>query len=271
MSYDAAERSNYDAVPTTLYEFAIGANAWRYSTGERDETVGGHVYTAMPISDNGIVQSGDVQNDDFTVTLPSNAGVAALYVATPPSQPVYLTVRKLNMGEAEAPVVWVGTVKSAKRLTQAAVEVACKVLTSSLNRNGLRLAWSKGCPHALYDRNCRADPASFDAAVQIQTMTGGSITAPGLALLPTDYLAGGFLEWELLPGVTERRAIETHSGNTIVLLGTTDGLAVAQWITVFPGCSRTTSTCELKFNNLSNYGGFPHMPSKSPFDGDPVF
>ena len=34
MSFDQLERSNYDGVPTTLYEFAIGDTArWRYATG----------------------------------------------------------------------------------------------------------------------------------------------------------------------------------------------------------------------------------------------
>ena len=201
MTYDAVERSNYDGVPTTLYEFAIGTNAWRYASGETDITSGGHVYTALPISDSGIIQSGDVQNDDLTVTLPHTVAVAALYVATPPSQPVYLTMRRINRGEVEAPIVWVGTVKSAKRPSLAEFQLVCKVLTSSLNRNGLRLAWSKGCPHALYDLNCKVDPDDFGAAIQIQSLTGASVTSTGLGAFAVGYHSGGFLEWELLPGV----------------------------------------------------------------------
>ncbi|MDR3488615.1 MAG: phage BR0599 family protein [Bradyrhizobium sp.] len=271
MSYDSAEISNYDGVPTILYEFLMGTNAWRYASGEQDVTYVGNAFTAVPISDSGIVQSGDVNNDDFTVTMPDNVTLAVLFIATPPSAPIYLRVRRMNRGETDAPIVWVGTVKSAKHPTIASLAVVCKVLTSSLDRNGLRLSWGRGCQHALYDRNCCVDPDDFGIAVAVDSLTGGTFTSSGLAAVATGYLAGGYLEWELLPGVMERRAIDSHAGTTVTVLGTTDGLEAGQMVTVYPGCDRVTLTCQTKFNNLANYGGFPHMPGKSPFDGDPVF
>lgn len=271
MSYDFLERSNYDGIPTTLYEFALGTNIWRYSSGEQSVTVGGQMYEAVPISDSGIVQSGDVQADDFIVTMPANNEFAALFRATPPSEGVVVTVRRLNRGETEAPIVWVGALRSTKRVTQIAVDLICKSLSASLNRNGLRLAWGKGCPHALYDRNCRVNKDLYDTAIQITQLTGAVLISPSFESLPAGYLAGGFFEWELLPGLKERRAIESQSGSVVVVLGTTDGIVPGQWLTFYPGCDRVTSTCETKFNNLANYGGFPHLPSKSPFDGNPVY
>lgn len=283
MSYDSLERSNYDGSPTNLYEFSLGYNFWRYASGEQEVTIDGYefvdgvltptqvTYMPVPISDSGLVQSGDTQNDDFTVTMPSNVDFATLYLATPPSQTVYLTCRRINRGDVEAPIVWVGEVRSTKRSSQIELQVVCKVLTSTLNRNGLRLAWSRGCPHALYDRNCRVDPDDYGIAVQVQGLTGAALVSSAMATLPNGYLAGGYFEFTSLPGVTERRAIESQSGSVLTVLGTTDGIEIGDWITVFPGCNRVTSTCNDKFNNLSNYGGYPHMPGKSPFDGDPIF
>lgn len=283
MSYDSFEISNYDSAPTNLYEFSIGYSFWRYAAGEEDVTIAGFefvdgvltpaqvTYKAVPISDSGLVQSGDTQNDDFTVTLPANVTFASLYLATPPSQTVYLTCRRKQREDNEAPVVWVGEVRSTKRSSVIELQVICKVLTATLNRNGLRLAWGRGCPHALYDRNCTVDPDDFGIAINVQGLTGASITSSGLASLPAGYLSGGYFEFDQLPGVKERRMIESHSGSVLNVLGTTDGLEVSDWITVFPGCDRVSSTCNSKFNNLSNYGGFSHMPGKSPFDGDPVF
>jgi uncharacterized phage protein (TIGR02218 family) len=133
------------------------------------------------------------------------------------------------------------------------------------------LSWGRGCPHALYDRNCRADPAAFAIAIAVEGLTGAAIVSSAVASLPANYLAGGYFEFPLMAGVMERRAIESQSGSTINILGTTDGLTIGNWVTVYPGCDRVSSTCESKFNNLVNYGGFPHLPTKSPFDGDPVF
>ena len=271
MSFDQLERSNYDGVPTTLYEFAIGDTArWRYATGTDDVTVNGQIYLAAAVSDSGIVQSGDVQNDDFTIKLPADAGFAALFRGTPPSQPIFVTVRNINRNEPEAPVVWAGTVKNGRRVSITQFDVVCKTLTASLNRLGVRLAWGRGCPHALYDRNCLVNKENYATLVQVSAVDGAGFTA-AVASLGNNYLAGGFLEFEVMPGVIDTRAIESHIGSRVGLLSASDGLANGMWVTVYPGCDRVTSTCAGKFNNLSNYGGFAHMPTKSPFDGDPVF
>lgn len=275
MSYDSVERSNYDSVPTTLYEFVLGdAPPWRFATGENDVPFAGAVYTATQISDSGIVQSGETQSDDFRITLPSNLEFTQLFIGTPPSEQIFVTVRRMNRGETDAPVVWAGTVKSTKRGKEAlSREIICATLTSSLNRNGLRLAWGRGCPHALYDRGCKVDPNAFSMTVQILSFDGVQIVFE-LGATPTGYFSGGYLEFQQTVAgvsVTDRRAIESQSGNRVSLLGPADGLNPGTWVSLYPGCDRISSTCELKFNNLSNYGGFPHLPNKSPFDGDPVF
>lgn len=273
MTFDALEISNYDAIPVALYEFTLGAsgNKWHYVSGEQDVNFGGFVYEATAISDSGIIQSGDVQNDDYTVTMPASSPFASLFIGTPPSVEIFLVVRSLNRGDPEAPIVWVGQVRSTKRVNLVTLEVVCKTLTASLNRNGLRLAWGRGCPHALYDRNCKVLPSNHGVVVQIQGLTGASIISSGLNLLPAKFLDGGYFEWAIMPGVSEKRMIESCVGPVVNVLGTTDGLLVGMWLALYPGCDRTTPTCQNKFNNLANYGGFPHMPNKSPFDGDPVF
>ena len=271
MTFDSLERSNYDAIKTVLYEFALGATArWRFASGTQNVTLLGNSYRALPISDSGIVQSGDTQNDDFTVTMPADTNFAQLFTGTPPSEPILLTVREINRGDDEAPVVWAGIVKNGKRTSLTTFDVICKTLTASLNRMGVRLAWGRGCPHALYDRACRVNKDDFATAAQIVTLGGAGFTA-AIGALGDGYLSGGFVTFNRMAGVLDTRAIESHIGTRVNLLGASDGLAVGMWVTLYPGCDRVTSTCEAKFNNLSNYGGFPHLPTKNPFDNDPVF
>ncbi|AAP96358.1 hypothetical protein HD_1576 [[Haemophilus] ducreyi 35000HP] len=54
-------------------------------------------------------------------------------------------------------------------------------------------------------------------------------------------------------------------------MGGTQKLSVGTQIKVYPGCDGRASTCLKKFNNMLNYGGIPHMPNKSPYDGSRVF
>jgi hypothetical protein len=36
------------------------------------------------------------------------------------------------------------------------------------------------------------------------------------------------------------------------------------------GCDRTFATCQSKFGNSLNFGGFPWIPVKNPFAGDSI-
>lgn len=271
MTYDANERSNYDGVPTTLYEFSLGSTYWRYSGGQTDIVVGGNTYSALAVADEGYTASGNPDTDDLSVRISARAEVTDLYIGTPPSEPVLLKVRRIHRGDTEASVVWSGSVKSGRQVSLVEFVFTANSLLSTLNRNGLRLSWGRGCPHALYDRNCRVDPDDYATAVQVGSLSGASVVSTALSTLGDGWLSGGLISFAGPHGNTERRAIESHTGSTIVLMGTTDGLAAGDWVMVYPGCDRVTATCETKFNNLSNYGGFPHLPTKSPFDGDPVF
>lgn len=271
MSFDFFERSNALGQPIALYDFELGPHHWRYTNAEHDVPALGEVYEAVAISDDGMTLSGDTQNDDIVIKLPASVPFAKLFIGTPPSMPMYVTIRFKDRADEQVPVGMVCEVKAGKRVSTVEFEITCKSISSSLNRNGLRLSWGRGCPHALYDRGCKVNPALYATAIQIQGLTGNSVESSALAAIAHNYLSGGYLEFDLMAGVKERRAIERHAGAIITLLGNTDGLTVGDWIVVYPGCDRTTPTCQLKFNNLSNYGGFPHLPNKSPFDGDPVF
>jgi uncharacterized phage protein (TIGR02218 family) len=271
MTFDASERSNYDGAPSTLYEFSVGTTYWRYVAAQNDIVLGGNTYTALAIANEGYSASGNPETDDLQVRISARALVTDLFLGTPPSTQVLLRIRTVHKGDTDAPVVWSGSVKSGRQVSLAEFVFTCNSLLSTLSRNGLRLSWERSCPHALYDHSCRVDPTAFDTLVQITQLTGSSVTATGIASLGDGYLSGGFLSFVGSHGATERRPIEGHVGNTVYVMATTDGLAVGSWITLYPGCNRTTVVCDLKFNNLANYGGFPHLPNKSPFDGDPVF
>ena len=271
MSFDDIERSNYSGKPLVLYEFTLGETVWHYCGGQSDLTFNGVLYKAIAVSYAEYSMSGDPDSDDLSINISTKAAVTDLFNGTPPSDPIQVAIRTLHSGDTEAPVVWSGTVKSGRRVSRAEFIFNCNSLLSTLKRNGLRLFWQRGCQHALYDRLCRVNPDDHDTLAQVSAMTGASLTVSGIAALGDGYFSGGYLSFLSPYGTTDRRAIERHVGNVLHLLGATDGIEVGSWITVLPGCNRTTPVCLNKFNNLDNYGGFPHMPDKSPFDGDPIF
>ncbi len=271
MTFDSKERSSYDGIPTMLYEFSLGERYWRYAAGDTSVNLDGVTYAALAIASEGYSSSGNPETDEMTVRLSAYADVTQIYVGTPPSEAVRLNIRTLHRGDTDAPVVWAGQVKSGRQVSTVEFAFTCNSILASLNRNGLRLSWGRGCPHALYDRSCRVNPDDFATSIEIASVVGNTIFSDELTAKPDGYFSGGFLSFAGPHGAIERRAINIHAGNAVTLLGASDGLSDEMVVTAYPGCDRVTATCEGKFNNLANYGGIPHLPTKSPFDGDPIF
>lgn len=271
MTFDTVERSNFQGRPITLYEFRLGTTRWRYSSTDRDITLAGDVYVATPISDGGATQSGEPRNEDFVVTLPIDAAVVVAYKTAPPSEPIYLYVREHHFGETDAAITWVGTVSTIRPGKLASAEIVANLFTASFNTNGLRLSWSRNCPHALYDHNCKVDKTLHAVPGTVTWLDGLNVKGVAFDALADGHFSGGFIEWPSPLGFTERRSIRKHVGENLELIDSTRGLTVGLAIIAYPGCKRTVEECDVKFNNFPNYGGFPHIPGKSPFDGTGVF
>lgn len=275
MSFNDKEISTQDGQPISLYKLQWGNVIWRYTSADREivrtEDEESVTYEPVAINDDGMTQGGSQQND-FTIHAPSNIPIVALFAGTPPAQSIWITVRRQHIGEADAPIYWIGTVGNVRRVDLASIDIIGRVLTATFKRTGLRLPWSKGCPHMLYDGSCRANKSFFSVTKTISTKTGNTITINSNDK-PAGYYDGGFIEWEAdESGTMDRRGIEWQPGTaTFALFGTTDRLEIGMTITLYAGCDRTPETCNSKFNNLPNYGGFAFMAGKSPFDGDPVF
>ncbi len=271
MTYDVIERSNQDGKPVALYEFLFGTIAWRYCAFTSAITVGGNTYEPLAISDGGYSMSGEPADDMISITVDASIPLSNILNGSPPSQTIWVNVRRYHHGDTEAPITWIGYVASRKQMNAASVDIRCKMLTAGFNRDGARLTYGRQCPHVLYGIDCRANKAAFAFTMPVESLAGGTVYSSYLTGQASGYFSNGFFEWVRYTGAVERRGIEFHTGNHFTVLGTTIGIDVGDIITVYPGCQRTRSDCKNKFNNLSNYGGFAHMPNKSPFGGDPVF
>lgn len=272
MSFDTFERSNASGRPVALYTFTHGNTTWRYCTADSDKTVGGHVYTALAITDEGVVQGGSDQND-LQISVQSDFPVAALFRNGQQSGKVWLYVRRWHIGDpaSETPLQWSGTVVNSRPTDDATITLNCRSLGGTFDRQGLRLAWGRMCPHVLYSEfGCKVPKEEHAYPRVIATLTGTNFTCVAHSEAEEGTFSGGFLELERDDGSFDRRAIELQTGNDFLVLGSTDGLSIGDAITLYPGCVRTTTACKA-FDNLPNYGGFPHLPGKSPFDGTPVY
>jgi uncharacterized phage protein (TIGR02218 family) len=274
MPFNDAEISTQDGQPIALYLLVWGATVWAYTSADRSiprtEVINGVEveveYLAKAVSDKGMVQGGSSQNN-FTIDCPANLPIVPLFRGTPPNETVWLQVRRMHQGEADAPIYWTGTVSNVKTLTQADGQIIGIPITASFKRTGARLCWTRECPHFLYDSGCTVNPEDFRIDAEIITKDGISITVEFPGDIPENgYYRGGFLSWTINEdGTVNRRMIEDNTGETLLIFGLTDGLEIGDIVALYPGCDRTPTMCNDRFDNLPNYGGFDFMPGQTPF------
>lgn len=271
MTFNNAEISTQDGRPIALYLLEWGNTEWCYTSADRDIEYGvdvngdPRIYTAVAVSDRGMVQGGSSQND-FVMDIPANLPIVALYKGTPPSESIWLTVRRMHIGETDAPIYWIGNVSNVKRTGYVDAQVIGRPLTSSFKRTGLRLCWTRECPHFLYDAGCKLDPEDFRVDVEVASKVGNTLTVTGIVITDEGYYTGGFVSWVATDeGTVERRMVEKQVGGSLTLFGLADGIEVGDELALYPGCNRTPETCKNKFDNIDNYGGYDFMPGKTPF------
>lgn len=279
MSYQDNEISTQDGNIVSLYEFKWGETYWRYSSADVDITILQNfeekVYTAVAIGDNGMKQGGS-SNNTLEVDVQSDIPLVGLFNGTPPAGSIWLTVRRKHLQDFDDDwfVHWIGTVGNVKKNDIASATIICRTILATYQRSGLRLAWTRGCPHLLYDSECRANRDTFAVAAVITSVNSdGTITVSTSGGNPQGWFDGGYFEWEAtVDGTLDQRGISSSvDATTFKIFGSNSRLENGMAITLYPGCDLTAPTCHNKFSNLDNFGGFEQMAGNSPFDGKNVF
>ena len=272
MAYGTLEASAENGRPIRNFEFARGPLRWMYTTADRDITFNNKTFkSGMQVGDDGIQFTGQAVADTVNVNIAADSEIALAYRGIAPSDRVTLTIWEHHYQDNEWIVNWLGVVTGVTWPTDYTARVSAQSMVSALEAPGLRMGWQRACPHTLYGPDCRANKSSYRTDGVILTKTGTQIVVAAASGFPINWFAGGVVEWDVGNSVTERRGIQSHWGSGLNILGSTFGMEPNQVVRLFPGCMRTTAVCSSKFNNLDNYGGCPHLPGRSPFDGNPVW
>jgi len=268
MTYAAIETSVQSGRPVELYEFLNGATAYRYTSADGDVSYGGNTYSAVPIARGAVEATSETARLALDITCARSLAVLDLFSVAPPDEVVTAVLRRMHAGDGEAVIMWMGRILNVT-WNNAAAEIHCESVYTSLKRTGLRRLYQKSCPHVIYGHGCGIAKASYKATRTVITVSGTTIS-----LSPTGavdgYYSGGYMEWTS-GGVAQRRAIRSQEGDTIVIGFAIPGLTNGASVDLYPGCDHTLETCSWKFLNSLNYGGMPYFPNKNPFSGTPIF
>lgn len=172
-----------------------------------------------------------------------------------------MTVLQLHSGDPDQETIrlFQGAIGAVKWHNSKA-EIKVDSTTRVLQRQGLKQSYQSTCPHMHYDHRCKLIKSDYLTYGKLVVVAFNVITINEAALKSDGYYIGGLL---FVNG--ENRMITGHSGDQITLLSPFSRAENGDECELFAGCDRSLIMCREKFNNLINYGGFPYIPLKNPF------
>ena len=263
--------------PFFLYLFRKGGVEYRFTSLPTDLTrtvagVTGTVWTASPVSHGRIPYSSESYRSEFPITLPLSDDFARGFLAPVGIEGASLTLWRgfLNDPDSELVVQYKGSVLGAKPREAGTIILTCMSDISGLRRKGLTAVMQRPCRYALYHGGCGVSLAAQQADMVVTAMTVDGLT---LTVPAADAQADGFFNAGIFEYGGLREMIASHVGPTIRLATTFPNLTTAfaasggsMAVKLAPGCDLTRTTCETRFANLDNFGGFPWL-TETVFDG----
>lgn len=125
-----------------------------------------------------------------------------------------------------------------------------------------RNLYTAGCRYALFDNQCTLSAAAFALPCTVTGIVSLTQVAISLPDRVQDYFALGNAAFTGGLNAGLRMMVRSSLTSHVTFLAPLPfTIAIGDAITLTPGCDKTQSTCQNKFNNLPNFGGFPYIPA----------
>lgn len=247
-----------------LYEFSGGAGQFHLTPHEVIVEMGGGTFEPCQIERNALALGAEAAKAALDLKLPpDHALVRHLLQAATRGEITSVVLRTASRSSPSSTswmlsgVRWMGRVLGVEVADEAA-RIRCEPAQVSLKRIGLRRLYSRSCSHVLYSQACGASPVSASAIVE--DVSGRLVYLDTMPPAVDGALAGGWLE----TASGARHMIVRVSVPQVELLYPAD-VQPGDPVLLVAGCDHSMQTCQSRFNNLDNYGGFPFIPIKNPF------
>lgn len=268
MTYQTYEDSLSSGAPVELYELIQGVTRWNFCSAANSITYLGQVFEPSTITRDRIKQTSDIFKDSLKLTFPRSDSFASQFLGFAPEEVTTVTIFRghTNDTDGEFIVYWKGRVVGAKTSGNK-IEIECESVFTSIRRPGLRARFEYACRHTLYGSGCGVNRELYKHVGTVLSISGGlEITVSGASSEADGFYTGGIF----VSAEGSARFITSHVGDVVTISRTISDLVGSQSATIYPGCDHLTGTCNTKFNNLDNHGGFPWIPSRNPFNGSSI-
>lgn len=268
MTFDAQETSRESGEVIELYTFIFGLETFRFTSFQRDITWSGLAYTSTQISRGKTVSAIEDVSSQVTITTPIDNPVVQKFIATVPGTVGSVEILRAHLTDVaeETLVLFQGFVANVSLDGELEGKILCFPNTKIFNRTAPRFTYQSLCNHVLYDSRCKIARSAFLFTGIVSVVSGNDITVNGAgAVGAADHFVSGFASFPASSS-EDSRAILAQSSDVLTLLLPFSIPILGDNIDLFAGCDHGLSICDTKFANTINYGGFPYVPRKNPFN-----
>jgi uncharacterized phage protein (TIGR02218 family) len=141
-------------------------------------------------------------------------------------------------------------------------------LSHVLNQKTGRV-YQSACDAVLGDARCGVNLTSpaYRTVTTIEAVNGQTVTVGDLSAFGDEWFTLG----TLVDAAGGSHQIMTQRGSAITLwLESAIPLAVGSSVTLIAGCKQDSTTCRVKFANITNFQGFPFMPGNDALTSYPI-
>lgn len=129
-----------------------------------------------------------------------------------------------------------------------------------LNIQMPRNLYQPSCSHSLYSVGCGVLKASFSVSGSIVSASTTQTLNTGLSQVGGIF-SQGIIEFTSGQNNGVKRTVKLHNDRVIsITLPLSYQPQIGDTFTISQGCDKTMNTCNIVFNNLSRYRGFPFVP-----------
>jgi len=267
MSFSAQEDSVEGAQPVELFLFTIAGVEYPYTNSEDAITQLSVDYVPEAIQRGKIQNEADKSTAQLDITVPVSNPFVKLFIGIPPGERAKVKIFQYHRTDVSEELVTIfdGVVAQVGFIKKGKVsKILCKPITSVGSRQMPKSTFQGLCNRNLYDDRCQLLETDWEEFGTIVSSSGRDATVSGITNIGggSDYWEAGFVEFG-----NERRLVNVQTTDVLTLnieFKEDPTGAAARFV---PGCKLTRiSACRGKFGNEINYGGFPYVPLKNPFE-----
>uniref|UniRef100_A0A6M3L3F5 Bacteriophage phiJL001 Gp84 C-terminal domain-containing protein n=1 Tax=viral metagenome TaxID=1070528 RepID=A0A6M3L3F5_9ZZZZ len=238
------------------FRFYMGSQEWAYTSDRREIAIGPTTYSPKAIQRSEL--NFEFEKQEISIKMPYDLSPADLFILFNPSTVLWLEIKK-----SSGALVFVGKIVSCSFDIDLAEATMKAISIQALMKGKIPTrTYGASCPHELFDSGCGLSSATWAVLLNTSSVTLDSgrriFTSAAIGGYASQYFAGGYVTLSY-----QSSYIINQTGGQITLLFPLLLWADDMSLTVYPGCDKTLSTCENKYNNIINYGGCPWIPTRN--------